>query len=138
MLSAGIKKTLGVSGKPDNAIVLRKGSDAELGSVHRRVERDRSSSPPPASRRTSEGKPLGVGEVVVVGAMEKLGANGVTNVTIRGVTDDVMRFRPEVHIVAGRAAQPGTRRGHRRHAHPRALQGRGPRAVASTSRRTAP
>ena len=33
MLTAGIKKTLATSGKPDNAIVLRKGSDAELGSV---------------------------------------------------------------------------------------------------------
>jgi putative ABC transport system permease protein len=45
---------------------------------------------------------------VVVGAMEKLGADGVTNVTIRGVTDDVMRFRPEVHLVAGRLPRPGT------------------------------
>ena len=33
MLSAGIHKTLGSSGKVDNAIVLRMGSDAELGSV---------------------------------------------------------------------------------------------------------
>jgi putative ABC transport system permease protein len=40
--------------------------------------------------------------------MEKLGADGVTNVTIRGVTDDVMRFRPEVHLVAGRLPRPGT------------------------------
>ena len=33
MLSAGIRKTLGSSGKADNAIVLRMGSDAELGSI---------------------------------------------------------------------------------------------------------
>ncbi len=48
MLSAGIRKTLGASGKADNAIVLRKGSDAELGSVDRGVERARSSSRRPA------------------------------------------------------------------------------------------
>ncbi len=35
-----------------------------------------------------QGKPLGAGEVVVVAAMQKLGADGVTNVTIRGVTDE--------------------------------------------------
>jgi putative ABC transport system permease protein len=32
----------------------------------------------------------------------------VTNVAIRGVPDDVMAFRPEVHIVAGRAPKAGT------------------------------
>ena len=32
MLSAGIKRTLGVSGHPDVAVVLRAGSEAELGS----------------------------------------------------------------------------------------------------------
>lgn len=107
MLSAGIKKTLGSSGRPDDAIVLRMGSDAELGSV---VEE---SSVPlilaaPGVKTDERGQPLGVAEVVVVAAMPKLGADGVTNVTLRGVPDDVMRFRPEVHIVAGRPPRPGT------------------------------
>lgn len=107
MLSAGIKKTLGSSGKPDNAIVMRMGSDAELGSV---VEE---SSVPlilaaPGVKSDERGQPVGVAEVVVVAAMEKLGADGVTNVAIRGVPDDVMRFRPEVRIVAGRPPRPGT------------------------------
>jgi putative ABC transport system permease protein len=99
MLSAGIKKTLGSSGRPENAIVLRMGSDAELGSV---VEE---SSVPVIL--AAPGVKTGAAEVVVVGAMEKLGANGVTNVSIRGVPDDVMSFRPEVHIVAGRPPRPG-------------------------------
>jgi len=107
MLTAGIKKTLGSSGKPENAIVLRMGSDAELGSVV-----DESSVPlilaAPGVKADERGQPLGAAEVVVVGAMEKLGADGVTNVAIRGVPDDVMRFRPEVHIVAGRPPKPGT------------------------------
>ncbi|HEX3346399.1 MAG TPA: ABC transporter permease, partial [Polyangiaceae bacterium] len=107
MLNAGIKKTMATSGKPDNAIVLRMGSDAELGSVI-----EESSVPlilaAPGVKADERGQPTGVGEIVVVGAMEKLGADGVTNVSIRGVTDDVMRFRPEVHLVAGRAPRPGT------------------------------
>jgi putative ABC transport system permease protein len=106
MLSAGIRKTLGSSGKADNAIVLRMGSDAELGSVV-----DESSVPlilaAPGVKMDEQGKPLGTSEVVVVAAMPKLGADGVTNVTIRGVPDNSARFRPEVQIVAGRAPKPG-------------------------------
>ena len=107
MLSAGIKKTLGSSGKPDNAIVLRMGSDAELGSVI-----EESSVPlilaAPGVKNDERGQPIGAAEIVVVGAMEKLGADGVTNVSIRGVSDDVMRFRPEVHLIAGRPPRSGT------------------------------
>jgi putative ABC transport system permease protein len=107
MLNAGIKKTMATSGKPENAVVLRMGSDAELGSVI-----EESSVPlilaAPGVKTDERGQPAGVSEVVVVGAMEKLGADGVTNVTIRGVPDDVMRFRPEVHLVAGRAPRAGT------------------------------
>jgi putative ABC transport system permease protein len=106
MLSAGIRKTLGTSGKPENAIVLRMGSDAELGSI---VEDSAVSLilAAPGVRVDEKGKPQGAAEIVVVGAMEKLGANGVTNVQIRGVTDDVMQFRPDTHIIAGRAPRPG-------------------------------
>ncbi len=107
MLTAGIKKTLGASGSPDRAIVLRMGSNAELESV---VEE---SSVPlvmaaPGIKLDEHGKPLGASEVVVVAAMEKVGVKGVTNVTIRGVPDDVLSFRPEVRIVAGRAPRAGT------------------------------
>jgi putative ABC transport system permease protein len=107
MLASGIKKTLGASGKASNAIALRMGSDAELGSV---VEE---SSVPlilaaPGVAHDEHGQPLGVAEIIVVAAMEKIGANGVTNVTIRGVPDNVMSFRPEVRIVAGRPARPGS------------------------------
>ncbi len=106
MLAEGIKKTLGSSGRVDNAIVLRAGSDAELSST---IE---DALVPvilaaPGVKTEENGKPLGAAELVVVGAMEKLGANGVSNVQIRGVTDDVMRLRPEAHIVAGRPARAG-------------------------------
>jgi putative ABC transport system permease protein len=106
MLSAGIKKTMGASGKPDTAIVLRVGSDAELGST---VEE---AAVPlilaaPGVKVDDQGRPMGTAEVVVVAAMPKLGAVGVTNVTLRGVQDNALRFRPDVRIVAGRPARPG-------------------------------
>src|SRR5271169_6781112 len=71
MLTAGIRKTLGTSGKADNAIVLRIGSDAELGSVV-----DESSVPlilaAPGVKQDEQGRPIGTPEVVVVAAMPKL------------------------------------------------------------------
>jgi putative ABC transport system permease protein len=107
MLSAGIRKTLGTSGKADNAIVLRLGSDAELGSVI-----EETSVPlilaAPGVARDARGQPLGVSEIVVVAAMEKLGTNGVTNVTLRGVPDDGISFRPELRIVSGRPPRPNS------------------------------
>jgi len=107
MLSAGIKKTLGVSGQEDVAIVLRKGSDAELGSALD-VASVNTILGAPGVKRDAAGKPEGVGEVIVVGALEKIGATGVANVQIRGVTSDALRFRPHVHIVEGREASPGS------------------------------
>jgi putative ABC transport system permease protein len=106
MLTAGIKKTLGSSGKADAAVVLRMGSDAELGSVI-----DEASVPlilaAPGVKVDANGKPMGAPEVVVVAAMNKLGANGVTNVSIRGAPDSPAKVRPEAKIVDGRAIQPG-------------------------------
>jgi putative ABC transport system permease protein len=106
MLSAGIRKTLGSSGRSDNAIVLRMGSDAELGST---IEESAVATilAAPGVKRDEQGQPVAAAEIVVVGAMEKLGAKGVTNVQIRGVSDDVMRFRPEIRIVSGRPARAG-------------------------------
>ncbi|MCC6749252.1 MAG: ABC transporter permease [Deltaproteobacteria bacterium] len=107
MLSAGIKHTLGSAGRADVAVVLRKGSDTEMMS---------SIEDPtvglilagPGVKKGEGGLPLGVGELVVVLAMDKVGGEGVSNVQARGVPDQVMKFRPEVRIVAGRPARPGT------------------------------
>ncbi len=107
MLAAGVKKTLVVSGRDDTAIVLRKGSDSELGSVIDAAEVNRILAAP-GVRHDGKDQPMGAGEVVVVGAMEKLGTNGVANVQIRGVTDAAKELRPEVRIVEGRPPRPGS------------------------------
>jgi putative ABC transport system permease protein len=107
MLSAGIKKTLGVSGQDDVGIVLRKGSDAELGSVLDTASVNTIVGGP-GVKRDEAGKPMGTGEIIVVGALEKIGASGVANVQIRGVTPESLKFRPHQRIVAGRQAKPGS------------------------------
>lgn len=107
MLATGIKKTLTVGGRPENAIVLRKGADAELSSAIDVANVGLILASKEVARRP-DGKPDGVGEVVVVITAEKRGVDGVSNVTVRGVPDDVYEFRPEVRIVEGRKAKPGS------------------------------
>ncbi len=106
MLSAGVKKTLSSSGREDVAIVLRKGSTAELGSG---VD-DSSISTILAQPgiKLDNNKPLGAAEVVVVLALPKVGVAGLTNVQVRGVTEASYALRPSVKIVRGRPARPGS------------------------------
>ncbi|MFO0580555.1 MAG: ABC transporter permease [Polyangia bacterium] len=108
MLSQGISETLGQAGRPDNAIVLRKGSDAELSSS---IEEPTVGLilAAPGVKRDPSGAPLGVGEVAVVITLDKVGTEGgVSNVQVRGVPDQVFKLRPEVQITEGRPARPGT------------------------------
>src|SRR6185503_14136149 len=65
MLAHGIKRTMGRSGNVDNAIVLRKGSDAELSSsVETRLVNLVKAAP--GVKRGNDGAPLGAGELVLV------------------------------------------------------------------------
>jgi putative ABC transport system permease protein len=106
MLSAGIQKTLSLTGRPDMAIVIRKGSDAELSSAIESPQVGILLAPKEVARRP-DGSPDGVGEVVVVITADKIGGDGVSNVTARGVSDDVWTFRPEVKVSEGRKPRPG-------------------------------
>jgi putative ABC transport system permease protein len=108
MLARGIKKTMGSSGSADKAFVMRKGADAELSSAID-VAQIGIVLAAPGVKRGANGEPLGTGEVLLVIALEKPGTGGqVSNVQLRGVTDNVMQVRPEVKLVAGRPAKPGT------------------------------
>ena len=109
MLSAGVKKTLVAGGRDDNAIVLRKGIGNEMSSS---IDGPTVSLVLAASgvKKDETGAPLGTGEIVVVIAQQKLSAEPgqVSNILVRGVTENVFKVRPEVHLIAGRAPKPGT------------------------------
>ena len=106
MLAGGIRKTLASSGRSDNAIVLRKGSDAELSSVIEDPSVNLILAQPGVKKEGTA--PIGVGEVIVVAALEKIGAVGISNVQIRGVPESAMKFRPDMKIVDGVAPHPGS------------------------------
>lgn len=109
MLSAGVTKTMVSAGRPDNAMVLRKGSDTEMASSIE-VGTMNLILAAPGVKRDSTGATLGSGEIVVVIAQDKLGApdGQVSNVLVRGVSEAALKVHPEVHIAEGRPPTPGT------------------------------
>jgi putative ABC transport system permease protein len=106
MLAAGIKKTLGRTASPDVAIVLRKGSDTELTSAVE--DKHLSIVTAQAQQVGASKKPAVVGEVLVVILLDKIGTTGVSNVTVRGVPEDALAFRPTAKLASGRMPKPGT------------------------------
>jgi putative ABC transport system permease protein len=110
MLAEGVRRAMGSAGRPDVAIVIRKGSDAELGSTVESPQIGLIKAAPGVKR--DGGQPIGSGEVVVVAAMEKIGTNGgVSNMCIRGISDDGARLRTNVKIIEGRQPTPGSTEG---------------------------
>lgn len=107
MLGQGIKRTLGRAGSPDVAIILRDGSDAEMSSGIELPSAGLIMNAPEVRRR-ADGRPDATSEVLAVIILDKLGTDGVSNVSVRGVADDVLAFRPTVRVVAGRAPNPGS------------------------------
>ncbi|MGK3986040.1 ABC transporter permease [Sorangium sp. So ce136] len=107
MLANSVERTMGRTARSDVAVVIRKGSDVEMASSVEEQQIGVILASPEVARR-QDGKPDGVAEVVAVINLDKLGTDGVSNVQVRGVPDDVLAFRPQVTIVEGRPAKPGT------------------------------
>ena len=109
MLASGVTKTMVTAGRPDNAIVLRKGSDNEMASSIE-ISTMNLILAAPGVARDSAGKSLAAGEIVVVIAQEKIGGEPgqVSNVLVRGVGDMALQVHPEVRVIEGRPPQPGT------------------------------
>lgn len=108
MLAVGLKRTLGVSGAADRAIVLQQSSYAEPNS---RVNQAmlQAAAAAPGVQSGAEGQPLVTGETVVQSMLASTtDPERVVSVLVRGVSGNVLRLRPQVHIVEGRAPNPGT------------------------------
>src|SRR5690606_24640412 len=92
MLGQGIERTLGRSASPEVAIVMRKGSDNEMTSG---IEEQQVNLVIAQAQQVGASKvPPGVGELLVVILLDKLGTTGQSNVTVRGVPEDALAFRP--------------------------------------------
>jgi putative ABC transport system permease protein len=106
MMTNGVKSVTRRAADPRGAIVLRQGSSGEMESGIEEPNVGLIAATPGVAHRTN-GHPDAVGELIVVVLLDKEGG-GMSNVTLRGVTDDVFDFRPSAQIIDGRKPQPGT------------------------------
>lgn len=108
MLAEGLSRTLDMSGRADTAIVLRKGSDSEMPSS---IEDATVAliKGAPGVKKGDDGAPMVLPEAVVVLFQDLTNGKGKSNVTLRGVPlGEVQAFRPEVKVVQGKLAAPGS------------------------------
>jgi putative ABC transport system permease protein len=108
-MGAGFESTLKASGRIDEAMVMRGGSDAEINSGLSR-EADDIIEQSPGIRVGSDGKPLASAEMMVIAELLRKNdlQNGV-NITVRGVEPAAFALRPQLKIVEGRNFTPGLR-----------------------------
>jgi ABC-type lipoprotein release transport system permease subunit len=107
MLSRGVHETLARNGSPDNALILRDGATSEATSILSR-DQVRLLSAEPEFAVAKDGSPLLDAEVVVIGSAQRVDGAGTANVGLRGIGDKALAVRDSVHLVRGRAPQPGT------------------------------
>ncbi len=100
MMAYGIQKTLVATGSRDNVMIIRKAANGEISSL---VEGDAQNviRTLPHIKTTDDGKQIISNEpVVIINLARKNG--GVSNVTVRGVSQQAQFLRPQVKIVEGR------------------------------------
>jgi putative ABC transport system permease protein len=107
-MATGFQHTLKGTARADRAIVLRAGSQAELEST---IDRENAQTIMDASgvRKDEAGRPIASAEAVVIVSLPQKKDNADANVTLRGVSANAMKLRPEVHLIAGRMFHPAVR-----------------------------
>jgi len=108
MMAYGVKKTLVATGSEENILVARKAANGEISSIIMRETANIILSMDQVARGTN-GRPLATTDVVVVINLPKVGLGGLTNVTVRGVSEPAFQIRPSVKLVEGRMFQWGAR-----------------------------
>lgn len=107
MMAYGIQKTLIATGAEDNVIVTRKASNGEITSL---VEGETQNviKTLPYIAKSSDGKQIISTEPVVIINLEKM-KGGLSNITVRGVSEPVFLLRPNVKLLEGRMFKFGVK-----------------------------
>ncbi len=109
MLAAGIRKTLVATGSTENVIVARKAANGEISSIIMNDTYNIIMSIPQVAK-TADNRPMATGDVVVIINLTKIGTSGgISNVTVRGVSQPAFQLRPHVKVVEGRMFTWGAR-----------------------------
>jgi putative ABC transport system permease protein len=107
-MASGFRHTVADSGRPDRVIVLRGGSDAELNSNLTREDFDIIGNAPGLAG-DADGKAVLSNEILTVVNVPKIDTGSDSNITLRGVGQQVLKVRPEMTIVEGRMFRPALR-----------------------------
>jgi ABC-type antimicrobial peptide transport system permease subunit len=108
MMANGVQRTLRSTGSDDNVMVARKAAMSEVMSI---IDREAAGivSNLPQVARFGDGRPMSSKEVVVIINLNKLGADGISNVIVRGVEAAGLALRTQVRVVEGRMFEWGAR-----------------------------
>lgn len=104
MMAYGVEKTLVSTGLPENVMVVRKSSQGEITSIIDGETQNVIRTLPHISKST-DGRQLITTEPVVVINLD-IRDGGVSNVTVRGVSQTAFLIRPQVKIIEGRMFNP--------------------------------
>src|SRR5215470_15557299 len=108
MMANGVQQTLKSTGSDDNVTVVRKAAASEIMSI---IDREAAGivTNMPQVARSGEGQLISSKEVVVIINLRKIGSDGISNVTVRGIEEAALQLRPQVRIIAGRMFKWGAR-----------------------------
>ncbi|RIK72142.1 multidrug ABC transporter permease [candidate division KSB1 bacterium] len=107
MLSEGLRQTLVSTGVDENAIVIRRASQAEVQSS---IDREQANiiKTQPEVALDDNGKPQSASDVVVLISLPKRSNNEPTNVVVRGTSPEGLSLRAQqVKLVEGRMFEQG-------------------------------
>jgi putative ABC transport system permease protein len=107
-VARGIESSSGNTGDPRNVLVVRRGSQAESGSLVSR-EQFKTLGYMEEIARNAEGQPLISAEVVLIISVPRVDGTGEANTLLRGVTPRGLELRPQVRVVEGRWFVAGKR-----------------------------
>ncbi len=105
-MSEGFAAALRTTGRPDNAIVVQRGSGSELTSGVPLADRNMIMVDERVARDAS-GQPLASWELVVVIGLPRASDGQPANVTLRAVTPRAFEVRGGITVVEGRSFTPG-------------------------------
>ena len=107
MMAEGLKKTLVETGSPDNAVVLRKGSSAEVQSAVERIQASILETQPEVAIGADSRPLLAKETVVLISLPKRENQRSISNVVVRGIGESSLALRPQVRLIRGRMPRPG-------------------------------
>lgn len=108
MMADGIQQTLSSTGSNDNVVITRKSSSGEITSIIDRATADLISTMP-MIQKDETGKPLLTSDAVTILNAPKKDSGGLSNLAVRGVSENALKIRNKITIISGRMFTFGAR-----------------------------